>query len=269
MKIPLEDNASDIISKALSGLSITPAALAARCGIRPADVEKAIENPGKSPHLRVIAPALGLDAGRLQALADGAYLPKPVVMDGVALFNTPYDDMTVNAFLVWEPTSLIGAVLDTGSDCDGILEFAEENEIQIATVFITHAHGDHIFDLDRLVEKTGAAVYTPEKELVDGANSFAAGKEFTVGGLEVATRLTCGHSVGGVTYVISGLETTVAICGDAVFAGSMGGGRVSYSDALRTNRDEILSLSDDTILCPGHGPMTTVGEERVNNPFFP
>ena len=71
------------------------------------------------------------------------------------------------------------------------------------------------------------------------------------------------------TYLIKGLERTVAIVGDAIFAGSMGGGMVSYDDALRTNKEKILSLSEDTILCPGHGPMTTISEEKANNPFFP
>ena len=71
------------------------------------------------------------------------------------------------------------------------------------------------------------------------------------------------------TYIIDGLAKPVAVVGDAIFAGSMGGGVVSYMDALRTNREKIISLSDETILCPGHGPITSVGEEKMNNPFFP
>ena len=71
------------------------------------------------------------------------------------------------------------------------------------------------------------------------------------------------------TYVIDGLDRPVAIVGDAIFAGSMGGGMISYEDALRTNREKIMTLPDDTVLCSGHGPLTTVGEEKKNNPFFP
>src|SRR5439155_1351332 len=56
--------------------------------------------------------------------------------------------------------------------------------------------------------------------------------------------------------------------GDSLFAGSMGGGNVSYDDALRNNLEKILTLRDETIICPGHGPMTTVGEEKQHNPFF-
>jgi glyoxylase-like metal-dependent hydrolase (beta-lactamase superfamily II) len=75
--------------------------------------------------------------------------------------------------------------------------------------------------------------------------------------------------LGGITFVVEGLERPVAIVGDAIFAGSMGGGMISYEDALRTNREKIMALSDVTILCPGHGPLTTVLEEKTNNPFFP
>ena len=69
--------------------------------------------------------------------------------------------------------------------------------------------------------------------------------------------------------MVSGLSQLVAVVGDAMFAGSMGGGGVSYADALRTNRAEILTLPDETILCPGHGPLSTVGEQKAHNPFFP
>jgi hydroxyacylglutathione hydrolase len=86
--------------------------------------------------------------------------------------------------------------------------------------------------------------------------------------LEIDTRLTWGHSRGGMTYVVTGLSRPIAIAGDSLFAGSMGGGSVSYGDALQNNLAKILTLPDETIICPGHGPMTTVGEEKAHNPFF-
>jgi glyoxylase-like metal-dependent hydrolase (beta-lactamase superfamily II) len=70
------------------------------------------------------------------------------------------------------------------------------------------------------------------------------------------------------TFFVTGLARPVAIVGDSIFAGSMGGGNVSYKDALRNNVEKILTLPDETIICPGHGPMTTVGEEKRSNPFF-
>ena len=86
--------------------------------------------------------------------------------------------------------------------------------------------------------------------------------------MEIDTRLTWGHSSGGMTYVVTGLSRAIAIVGDSLFAGSMGGGNVSYDEALKNNLEKILTLPDETIICPGHGPMTTVGQEKEHNPFF-
>jgi glyoxylase-like metal-dependent hydrolase (beta-lactamase superfamily II) len=69
--------------------------------------------------------------------------------------------------------------------------------------------------------------------------------------------------------VVTGLTRRLAVVGDALFAGSMGGGLVDYDEALRTNREGIFTLDDETILCPGHGPLSTVGEEKLHNAFFP
>ena len=106
-------------------------------------------------------------------------------------------------------------------------------------------------------------------EAIDGAEAVEAGRRFTVGALEIETRQTSGHSRGGITYVISGLPRRLAVVGDSMFAGSMGGGLVAYEDALRNNREKILTLPDEVIVCPGHGPLTTVREEKGHNPFFP
>jgi glyoxylase-like metal-dependent hydrolase (beta-lactamase superfamily II) len=70
------------------------------------------------------------------------------------------------------------------------------------------------------------------------------------------------------TFVATGLARPIAIVGDSLFAGSMGGGTVSYKDAVQNNLEKILTLPDETIICPGHGPMTSVGEEKKHNPFF-
>jgi len=268
MQLALEDFASDILSKASRGLQLPAALIANRCGVTEADVVAAIAAPESSPHVGVIAAALGIDPVRLDAITQGHYMPAPVAVNGLAHFNSPFQDMTVNSFLVWDTSSRVAAAFDTGSDCDDLVQFAATHGLKIQNIFLTHAHGDHVFDLDRLMEKSGAPAHAPVGEPVDGAVPFDPGTRFSIGALAVETRLTFGHCVGGVTYVIRGLAKPLAICGDAIFAGSMGGGKISYSDALRTNREEIFSLSDDTILCPGHGPLTTVGEERRNNPFF-
>ena len=75
--------------------------------------------------------------------------------------------------------------------------------------------------------------------------------------------------MAGITYLIEGMTSPIAVVGDAIFAGSMGGGMVSYTEALQNNREKILTLPDNTVLCPGHGPLTTVGQEKEHNPFYP
>src|SRR5207253_11036900 len=127
---------------------------------------------------------------------------------------------------------------------------------------------DHIADLPGLREETGANVFTPLGEPVPGAEPIEERKQFRLGNLEIESRLTWGHSPGGMTYVVTGLARPIAIVRESLFAGSMGGGNVSYRDALQNNLEKILTLGDETIICPGHGPMTTVGEEKEHNPFF-
>ena len=108
-----------------------------------------------------------------------------------------------------------------------------------------------------------------ELEALDGCESITEGFSYKCGFLSLFAKHTHGHALGGMSYVIEGLERPIAVVGDAIFAGSMGGATISYEDALRTNREKIMTLPDDTVLCSGHGPMTTVSEEKKNNPFFP
>jgi glyoxylase-like metal-dependent hydrolase (beta-lactamase superfamily II) len=269
MAIPLEDSFSDIVGKAMRGLKFTDAHVAEIAGVTPDAVNRLRDGEWDEAVARKVAPVLGLKADALADLGNRAWTPQPVSIDGLAQFNTPYEDMTVNAYLVWDPASKEAVIFDTGADAAGQLELIAEKGLRVSLILLTHTHGDHILDLDRLKEKTGAPAFVSQHEALEGAESFDAGRKFSAGALQIETRLTWGHSKGGITYVVSGLSRPVAIVGDAMFAGSMGGGGVSYSDALHTNREEILSLPTETILCPGHGPLTTVGEQKAHNPFFP
>lgn len=269
-KIPLEDTFADIIAKAARGLNLSPEQIAREAGISASATQTAMLGNFDEGNVRALSGVLGLHADRLVQIAQESYEPAEVpLMNGFSQFNTPFDDMTVNSYLVWDPESREAVAFDTGADASDMLEAIERHELQLKLILLTHSHGDHIFDLDRLREKTGAEAWTPENEQVEGAQVFQAGKTFTVGGLNIETRLTRGHSPGGVTYVVHGLSRTLAIVGDAIFAGSMGGGGVSYAEALKTNRQEILTLPEETVICPGHGPLTTVLEQKQHNPFFP
>ena len=138
----------------------------------------------------------------------------------------------------------------------------------VKLILLTHAHADHIADLPRLEKATGAPVLISGRESATGAKAIGEGTEFEVGRLKIKALLTWGHSRGGMTYFVTGLAHPLAIVGDSIFAGSMGGGNVSYKDAVNNNLKKILTLPDDTIICPGHGPLTTVAEENEHNPFF-
>ena len=268
MSIPLEDNAWDILQKAQCGLGISVEELLRLSGVSLQDWNGIAAGNGHESALLALAAVLGLRGEPLVAIARGRWHPRPQSTDGLAMFNTPFGGMTVNAYLFWDPATRDAALVDTGSDADPILGFLKEHGLRLQMILLTHSHGDHIFELDRIRERTGAAAWISELEPIEGACGFAYGKEFTLGRLQVQTRHTSGHSPGGTTYCVHGLEKPLAFVGDALFAGSMGGAKSSYTEALQNNLERIYSLPQETILCPGHGPLTTVGEERQHNPFY-
>jgi len=263
----LEDTHADILHKARRGLGLTREEAESAAGLPPGSFALAdCENPDLQV-LRRLAAVLNLSPAPLEAIARQMYKPSAGQLPkNFLMFTTPYGDMTVNSYLVWDGQSGRAAAFDTGADCDPILEVLDSRKLKLEEIFLTHTHGDHIFDLDRLVAKTKARAWTPEP--LNGAETFLPGRGFALGDLKISSRLTCGHSVSGATYVIRGLSRPLAVVGDALFAGSMGGGKISYADALRTSRAEILSLPLDTLIAPGHGPLTTVALELENNPFF-
>src|SRR5436190_13215136 len=269
MSIPLEDNISDIIGKAQRGLGISDSQLAEKAGVAVEKVRQLRDGKFDDGAIERVAPVLQLSAAALRRLAAGNWQPEAIgEIEGLAQFNTTYQDMTVNAYLVWDPDTRDGIAFDTGADCGGMLQRIEQEKVRVKLILLTHAHPDHVADLRRLKKATDAPIYISRQEEAEGAEEVEEGRRFRVGSLEIEARLTSGHSPGGMTFVVTGLSRPVAIVGDSLFAGSMGGGNISYADALRNNRDKILTLPDDTIVCPGHGPLTTVGKEKRDNPFF-
>ncbi len=269
-KLAIEDEFYDIITKAMNGLRITDRDLSSKTGVAVETIRALTKGELDETSLPKIAPELQLDANALLRSAMKTWYPRPVKLDGLELFNTRYHSgMTVNAFVVWDPKSRKAAIFDTGTDGFPILDFVKSKELEPIGLFLTHTHPDHIAEVDTLTKRLDIPVYANAREPWEGGETFDAGAEFTIGELTMKTASTRGHSAGGTTYFIEGLERPVAVVGDAIFAGSMGGGILSYQDALNTNRAEIFSLPDNTVLCPGHGPFTSVAEEKRNNPFFP
>lgn len=267
--IALEDNFNDVLGKAVRGLHLQPADVAGRAGVDVATVQKLLGGEFDEAAVRRVAPVLDLGAETLVALGQNRYRPEVVPPTGLAMFNSPYDDFHVNAFMLFDPDTRQAVVFDTGSDGEAILQAAHDQGLTIELILLTHTHDDHIMCLAAIRQETGAPAYVAANEPTPGAQALPADQRFHVGRLTIEPRSTTGHTRGGTSYYVTGLAQPLVVVGDALFAGSMGNGNVSYTDALTNNRRQIFTLPDDTIICPGHGPLTTVGLEKRNNPFYP
>jgi hydroxyacylglutathione hydrolase len=273
MSIPLEDTVEDIIGKAQRGLGLDDEALAKQLSISPYELSVAKDVKHALPEaLDHLATALELDPQALKEIADGSYTPAVRAPEpGFFMATTAYGEMKVNAYLVWDKETLLAAAFDTGGDATPLIDEIRKRKLKLQDVYLTHTHADHIAELDRLCEKVGGSigVHVPEPEKLGGAVPFKPGVTFSLGRLHIETRDTSGHSAGGTTYHVHGLDAPLAIVGDALFAGSTGGIKSDYHAALKRIRDHILSGQDNTVLAPGHGPLTTVKQEKEHNPFFP
>lgn len=270
-RIPLEDNFDDVINKAQRGRQISDADLASRAGVSLEDLAAVKSGRLLSPVIRRVARHLQLGPDALEALAKKSWYPaQPNFPKGFAAFNTRYEDMTVNSYLIWDARSGLAAAFDTGADCRAMLDTIAAERLQLRYIFITHTHEDHVADLERLAGETGAEVWSSELEPAprEGARTFVENAYFHLGTLSVKTLLTPGHSPGQTTFFVTGLSWPLAVVGDSIFASSMGGSATHFLDQYKNNRAKILTLPRDTVLACGHGPLTTLAQEKAHNPFF-
>jgi hydroxyacylglutathione hydrolase len=269
MKIPLEDLFEDIVGKAQRGLGISDQELAQKSGLNLDQVRSFTRGAGDPKSIKTLAPVLGLDSKALVASFKKSWYPESVpVLEAVKQVNTPLMDMTVNAYLIWDPATKDAAIFDTGADASELLATVSGGKLTVKYIFLTHTHEDHVAELGRLIKQLRAEIYSPDQERVSDTKIVREGDQFRLGSLRVEARLTNGHSPGGTSYVVTGLEVPVAVVGDSLFAGSMGGAPNAYQRALRNNEEKLLTLPGETLICPGHGPLTTVLNEQKNNPFF-
>jgi len=271
----LEDHLGDIIRKARGLKNVSLAAAAAAAGL-PETEMTALEAAGKcdrQPNLAALAPLLGLNAAKLAGIASG-WTPAPQNLSlwrEIRVITTPGDGFTVNCYLVWDEVNREAALFDTGLDAQPVLDIITAEGLALRYIFITHSHYDHVQALGAIREaQPKAKVRSGSKNApVDQRNKPA--EIIPIGGLRVTHRETPGHAEDGVTYVIGNWQEdapSVAVVGDALFAGSMGGDNGSGELARQKVKEQILTLPADTLICPGHGPMTTVAQEKQHNPFF-
>lgn len=271
-QIPLEDNFNDLINKAQRGWKIADERLAELAGVSLADLASLQQGKPLYAALRRVARHLRLDPEALEVLAKGGWYPQqPVFPRGFAMFNTPCGDIRVNSFLIWDPRSREAAAIDTGADCEDMLHLIHSAQLDLRHIFITHSHEDHVGALPRLADETRAIVWRSEgePELARPSRTFAENAYFHLGGnIAIKTLLVNGHTPGHTTYFVTGLSWPLACVGDALFSCSTGGSPTQFDMQYRNNRQKILSMPKDTVIAPGHGPLTTLAQERLHNPFY-
>jgi len=193
----------------------------------------------------------------------------------------------VNCYIPYCEQTRQCAIVDPGDNADKILGLIEENNLKIKYILLTHGHFDHIGAVNELKELTGAqvAVHPEDSDMImdPGKNlsSFVGGEPIKVsadlmvedgmalqiGNITLKAVHTPGHTKGGVSYLGEGLLFT----GDTLFAGSVGrtdlpGG--SHHTLIKSIKEKLLILDDDLIVYPGHGPKSTLGQERASNPYL-
>ena len=266
----LEDNHEDIIAKALIGQGISKSSIAESVNVERSVIERILSGEVLEDIIARIAPVLGLDFEKLLISARKEWSPKPFELPGVKRFESDFGEMSVNSYVVFDQDSKKALIFDTGTNCNSLISFIEEDGLKVDSILLTHTHRDHIYCLAQLKSHFPSVdIFVHKSEQLTGTIPIEEGFKLRMSGIQLNALHTHGHSVGGLTYLMNGLPCPVAIVGDALFAGSVGGGMVSYANALKTNREKIVTLPNETVLCPGHGPLTTVGEEKKYNPFFP
>lgn len=271
----LEDHLGDILRKARSSATLAPEVVAQAAGLAPADYA-ALEDSGQSahpPNFTALAAALGLSAPKLEKIRSG-WRPAPAGLDRwreLRQITTTRGGNTVHCYLAWDEVTRDATLFDTGFEAGPIFKIIAEHELQLRHLFITHTHHDHIEAMEPLRQKFPQLKIHTDARGAPPQHKNRRNDCIHVGSLRVTNRETTGHAEDGVTYLVGNWPEDaphVAVVGDCLFAGSMGGARQLLEHAKKMVREQVLSLPPDTLICPGHGPLTTVREERESNPFF-
>lgn len=200
------------------------------------------------------------------------------------LVVSDYDE---NTYLVWDSETHRGFIVDPGAEAPRLIERIETLGITLEAVLLTHGHSDHIGAVAEIKERYDLPIYIGEGEqdlLTDPLKNLSGlhgegivapaadhllrdGDSLTIAGFDLTISMTPGHSPASICYRYD----KIMFCGDVIFMGSIGRTDLPGADhqiMMRTLTEKILTLPDEVFLYPGHGPATTVGRERMVNPFL-
>jgi len=272
----LEDEFGDIIQKARSGLGLSATQVARETQIPQEQLSK-MENYTLKPteeQVGKIAATLGLSAPKLFDIAMEQWAPEEWDANFDSAINIIPISVTLGSgysaycYLLTCNQTKTTAIVDTGGDPDKVLAVVNENNLKPSSILITHEHSDHAGGLRKLQVVTQAHVIASREAAlpseVRDCTKLDDGEEIELGNLRIKILHTPGHTQGSCCYHVS----KAVFAGDTIFAGSIGRGNFSHSSLLESIRDKIFTLDDDVHLFPGHGPITTVGQEKAHNPFF-
>jgi glyoxylase-like metal-dependent hydrolase (beta-lactamase superfamily II) len=271
----LEDHAGDVIRKGAMAAGVSEEVAAQAAGVSVAELKAYEESAQLSRpiNFQALGGAIKLDGAKLERIAKGWLPAKPDMNQWRELrqITTSGSGMTVNCYLAWDEVSRDAALFDTGWEAAPILDLIAQNKLELRHIFLTHLHEDHVAALAEIRQKFPKAHLHSSAKSAPPQQRNRANDFIHLGSLRISNRDTPGHAEEGTTYIIGNWPEDgphVAIVGDAIFAASIGRGNQSWDLAKQKVREQILSLPPTTLICPGHGPLTTVGEEKANNPFF-
>lgn len=201
----------------------------------------------------------------------------------------PVGPLQCNCSVIGDDGTREAIVIDPGDDIEQVLALIKKHNLQVRQIVITHAHIDHVggamklraatgapillnqndYDLLKMMDVQAAWIGVPAPGRVEIDQSLGHADTVKAGSLQAQVLHTPGHTEGSICLYFPVQQKLIA--GDTLFAGSIGrtdlpGG--SYEKILRSIRDRVLVLPDETVVVPGHGPLTTIGEERDHNPFL-
>jgi glyoxylase-like metal-dependent hydrolase (beta-lactamase superfamily II) len=273
--IALEDDPSDLLRKALRGNRFSPNELARRVGLDERAVEAWLSGDGvpSEDQARAVAVVLRLDPGKFADAAARRWYPHAELPPDVR--HHPHDPHPSNGYLFFLQDGKTAALIDPAGYPKTLLNAVNEGPYALRYILITHKHADHCdatADVARAFPNAEIVMHRADVGAIGGLGKRAIpvtdGDELPFGD-DASVRMlhTPGHTDGSSCF----LFRSTVFSGDTLFAGSVGGifADVStYEDLLASVRFKLFSLDDDTVVMPGHGPPTTIGEEKAHNPFF-